>query len=149
MTIEEKIKGCLSRHTDWTSKRIAKSMRPSPSVAFVNEMRGGSSSGKPGREFISKVPTVITLADVRQRFDIPAAIKRELSRLDRGALLPEDELCRLTAGKDRNRFRRALDNNPQLPQQHRIKLRLDDSGDGKFFWGSATDIAEAKRIYEA
>ena len=117
---------------------------------MIAEARDGdTSSPTPARDFISKIPAVITLADVRQRFDIPAAIKRELSRLDKGALLPEDELCRLTAGKDRNRFRRALDNNPQLPQSHRIKLRLDDAGEGRFYWGSAADIAEAKRIYEA
>jgi hypothetical protein len=87
-------------------------------------------------------------AAVRERFDIAAAIKRELARLGRGKILPEEDLCRLTAGKDRNRFRRALDNNPELAKAHRIKMRLDDGGEGKFFWGGVSEIAEARRLYE-
>ena len=145
MPIEEKIKRCLERHPEWTSKRISNST--GGIVSLVESIRGGGPIEEKPRAETSGAG-LVTLADVRQRFDIPAAIKRELGRLGKGQLMPEDELCRLTAGRDRNRFRRAVDNNPALPQTHRVKLRLDDSGDGKFFWGNAADISEARHIYE-
>ena len=147
MTIEEKVKRAIERHPDWADRRIQNST--GGTLGMIARARGGGDITAPKlRDFTSKAPAVISLADVRQKFDIPAAIKRELARLDRGSLLPEDELCRLTAGKDRNRFRRAIDNNPQIAKAHRIKIRLEESGDGRYLWGSVADIAEARRIYE-
>jgi hypothetical protein len=61
-------------------------------------------------------------------------------------LLPQDELCRLTVGRDRNRFRRAIDNNPDLVRAHRVRLCLDDSTEGKFYWGHEADVQEAARL---
>jgi hypothetical protein len=83
---------------------------------------------------------------VRDRLDVAAMIRRQIGAVPKGQLIPEDELCRLTAGRDRNRFRRAVENNPDLARQHRVRLRLDDSTDGKFYWGHETDIQEAVRL---
>jgi hypothetical protein len=73
-------------------------------------------------------------------------IRRQVGQIPKGQLLPEEELCRLTAGRDRNRFRRAIENNPDEFKMHRVRLRLDESTDGKWFWGRAADVAEAIRI---
>lgn len=143
--MEDRISRCLAKHPDWTTKRVCKSTGATADVvnAARRAMPGAPDAPPPA------APATISLAAVRERFDIAAAIKRELARLGRGKILPEEDLCRLTAGKDRNRFRRALDNNPELVKVHRIKMRLDDSSaDGKFYWGGAAEIAEARKLYE-
>lgn len=168
MDLEEKIKNCLERHPDWDDKRIAKSTGARrDDVAAVR--RG---EGLPVRETIvplrisdeqsaeirEKVRTwkadhpapgstpCITLAAVREKLDVAAMIRRELGKVGKGQLLPEEEICRLTAGRDRNRFRRAVENNADEFRAHRIRLRLDESTDGKWYWGRKDDVAEALRI---
>ena len=88
----------------------------------------------------------VSLSSIREKLDIAEAIKREIQKIPKGKLILEDEMCRRTAGKDRNRFRRAVDNNAEFFRAHRVKLKLDDGGEGKFFWGQDADIAEAVRI---
>lgn len=139
MTTEEKIKNALKRHPEWADRRIANST--GGGLAEIQAVRGGGS-----RPEAALAGASISLATVKDRFDVAAAIRRELIKVRRGHLLPEDELCRVTAGKDRNRFRRAVDNNPDLARRHRVKLRLDESGDGKFYWGQAADVLAAIRL---
>jgi hypothetical protein len=147
---EERIKLCIVRHPEWNDKRIRNSINVP--MAEIKAIRAGlplplagptsaeaAASPRPG-------PASVSIGEIRYRLDTPAAIRREISRIGKGQLLQEDELCRVVCGRDRNRFRRAIDNNPDLARAHRIKLRLDESGDGKYFWGSAEDIAEATRL---
>jgi hypothetical protein len=61
-------------------------------------------------------------------------------------LLRESDLCQMTAGSDRNRFRRAVENNADRFREFRVKLRIDDSGDGTYYWGRREDVAEAVRM---
>lgn len=94
----------------------------------------------------TKTPEInpfVTLTAIREKLDIGEAIKREITKIPKGKLISEDEMCRRTSGKDRNRFRRAVDNNADFFRAHRVKLRLDEGGDGKFYWGQAADVAEA------
>ena len=150
MNITERIVSCLQRHPDWDTARIAKSC--GAHHGEVDAVRRGEQVPDPGtaERFLKRepatAPAAISLARVKERFDIAAAITRALSTVKRGTLLPEDELCRLTAGRDRSRFRRAVENNPELSRAHRVRLRLDDSSEGKFYWGHAEDIAEAIRL---
>ena len=150
MTLEEKIRGCIERHPDWDTARIAKSC--GAHHGEVDAVRRGEQVPDPGtakqypKQEPASAPAGISLAAVKQRFDIAGAISRAVKEIRRGTLLPEDELCRLTAGRDRSRFRRAVENNPELSRAHRVRLRLDDSSEGKFYWGHAEDIAEAIRL---
>lgn len=151
MDIPERIKRCIDRHPDWDDKRIAKTS--GARYADVEAVRRGEPVPNKGTpEAVSFVeltpppPSVVTLAAIREKLDVAAMIRRELGKVGRGQLLPEDELCRLTAGRDRNRFRRAVENNPEEFRAHRIRLRLDESTDGKWYWGRKDDVAEALRI---
>jgi hypothetical protein len=60
--------------------------------------------------------------------------------------LVESDLRGLVAGTDQNRFRKTLDNFSDEFKRFRIKLKLDDSSDGKWYWGRAEDIEEAIRL---
>lgn len=140
MDLAEKIKRCLERHPDWSNPRIAKS------TGARHDAIEAVRRGEQPPPNTSTPPASVSLAAVKERFDIAAAIARVLREIKHGTLLPEDELCRLTAGRDRTRFRRAVENNPELSRAHRVRLRLDDSTDGKYYWGHESDIAEAVRL---
>jgi hypothetical protein len=88
----------------------------------------------------------VDLSSVLKRYDIKAAILTELAALPEGKLISEAELCNRTAGTDKNRFRRTVENNPDIFNSLRIKLKLDVANDGKWFWGKADDIATALKI---
>lgn len=91
---------------------------------------------------------ILTLAQVIEKFDIPAAIRRELAQLPRGQLILEAELCQRTAGSDKQRFRRCVENNADAFRPYRIRLRIDE-GDPRWYWGGQIDIEEAQRIVNA
>jgi hypothetical protein len=138
MDATETIKRCLNRHPDWNDQRISKSTNAR--LAAIEAVRNGAPTQE-APAFAS-----VSLVAVRDRLDVAAMIRKQVSGIPKGQLIPEDELCRLTAGRDRNRFRRAVENNPDLARQHRVRLRLDDSTDGKFYWGRESDIQEAVRL---
>lgn len=142
----DRIKACLDRHPDWAAARVAKSLNLR--MADVEAVRGGAPAIVPPGEapVASNGGSLISLDRVVIRYDTRTAILHVIGELPKGKLIIESELCAKTAGTDRNRFRRCLDNNAEEFQPLRIKLRLDDSSEGKFFWGHASDIAEAKRI---
>lgn len=91
-------------------------------------------------------PGIVTLAKVKEKFDVLTAIKREVGKIGKGQLIPEALMCERTSGRDRNRFRRTVENNADELTPFRVKLRLDDSSEGKWYWGRAEDVAEAVRI---
>jgi len=88
---------------------------------------------------------VISLKIIKDRFDIKAAILRELEKIERGTLISEPELALRAAGRDKYRFRRTVENNEEEFRSRRIKLRLDDTG-AKWYWGWPEDIIEAQKI---
>lgn len=152
ISLEEKIRGCIERHPDWDNVRIANAIgtRTGNVVAFRE--------GKPltTRVDIPIAPTagpaqvaesgLVSLDKVLQRYDIRSAIFRELALIPKGKLISEVELCQRAAGTDKYRFRRTVENNEAEFRGVRIKLRLDDSGDSKWYWGAAGDIASALQI---
>jgi hypothetical protein len=150
MNLTERIFACLQRHPDWDTARIAKSC--AARHGDVDAVRRGEQVPDPGTadrfptQEPASAPVGISLAAVREKLDVAAMIRREVSKIPGGQLIPEDEMCRLTAGRDRNRFRRAVENNADVFRPHRVRLRLDDSSDGKWYWGRAADITEAARI---
>lgn len=88
----------------------------------------------------------VSLESICKKFDVKAAILREIGKVPKGKLIAEAEFCMRTAGKDRNRFRRCIDNNADEFRAYRIKLTIDDANDGRYFWGRPEDIAEALRM---
>ena len=88
---------------------------------------------------------IITLAMVKDRYDVVSAIRREVSAITKGQLIPEAEVCQRAAGRDRYRFRRAIENRVDEFRAFRVKLRIDE-GEPKWYWGSAEDVAKAIEI---
>ena len=141
MPLEEKIRRCIERHPDWTDGRIA--VNVTCKVADVKAVKMGVSLPKPATQ---EGVGFISLKKVAERYDIRTAILREVATLSRGHLILEADLCKAAAGTDRNRFRRTVENNADEFRALRIKLKLEDSSEGKWYWGHPDDIAEAKRI---
>jgi hypothetical protein len=146
MTNEDRIKACIGRHPDWDDYRVSHSL--SIPLGDVANARAGlpiapmlepSGSGIAGPGFIS-------LDSVIRRYDIRAAILREVAALPEGKLIAEAELCTRAAGTDKNRFRRTVENNPDTFNPLRIKLKLDTGNEGKWYWGKAQDISAALQI---
>ena len=88
---------------------------------------------------------LINLSQVIEKYDIASAIRRELATLPKGRLILETELCQKTAGTDRNRFRRTVENNADGFRAFRILLKLDE-GEKKWYWGSISDVEQALKI---
>jgi len=154
MTREERIKTCIVRNPDWTTQRVSNSTGARNTE--VEAVRRGQSI--PERVKISKpsskvfvapgesVSGLISMEKVVARYDIKSAILREVAAVPGEALLLETELCLRTSGQDRNRFRRTVENNEVEFKPLRVKLRLDDSTEGKWYWGHPKTIAEALKI---
>jgi hypothetical protein len=146
--IDERIKACIVRHPDWDDRRVSNSIAGSK-IPQVRAIMGGSPPApeSPPPPVKPAAPSgFVSLDKIRDRYDIKAAIFREISRIPRGKLISENDLAARAAGNDRIRFRRTVENGADEFEPYRIKLRLDDSADGKFYWGAMPDIAEAKRI---
>lgn len=92
-----------------------------------------------------KQPGYLSLAKVIEKFDIAAAIHREIAGMPKGQLMLEVDLCQKVAGYDRQRFRRTVENKADEFRPFRIRLRVDE-GDAKWYWGSADDITQALKI---
>lgn len=88
---------------------------------------------------------IVSLSKVLEKYDTRASILKELEKLPRGRLMAESELCNRTA-RDRGRFRRCIEDNADEFRGLRLKLRLEESGDGRWYWGHPEDIAEAQRM---
>jgi hypothetical protein len=146
MTNEVRIKACFLRHPEWSVARVADSMsvRQEEVRALVGSAPQVAPSAPSGGN--GKDTGTVDLSSVLKRYDVKAAILNELSTLPEGKLISEDELCKRTAGTDRNRFRRTCENNPDTFNPLRIKLKLDTATDGKWFWGKASDVAAALNI---
>lgn len=167
ITTAEKIKRALAKHPDWEDNRIQKTtggrmawiraMRDGTDPATFHEPSPGERDHSAGIRILSPafpVPAgtaggLISLSRIVEKFDIRAAILREIAALPEGELIPEKELCQRTAGKDQSRFRRCVENNGVEFKPHRVKARLDDSADGKWLWGRAKDIEAARAIIES
>jgi hypothetical protein len=156
MTLEDRVRACLARHPEWTAQRIANST--GARQAEVEVVRAGlpifaprvePPAPGPAPSPASGPPSLISLDKVIARYDIKSSILREIGELPKGKLIVEAELCQRTTGMDRNRFRRTVENNPDAFRPLRIKLRLDDVTEGKWYWGKESDIAEAQRIVNA
>jgi hypothetical protein len=149
--LEEKIRRCIERHPDWGDVRIANSIgcrRP-----LIQAFREGKSLSAipdlppPVPAQIPPMPEsgLISLDKVLQRYDIRAAILRELALVPKGKLLSEVELCQRAAGTDKNRFRRTVENNEAEFRPLRIRLKLDE-GEAKWYWAGRETIEAAQRI---
>jgi len=141
-TKEERIERCIKRHPDWDAPRIANSV--GCSIFLVRARMIGETLPK-GTE--SKTG-LISLGKVKDRYDIKTAILKALAAIPREQLVVEADLCQRAAGTDRNRFRRTVENNNEEFKVLRIKLRLEDGSEGKWYWGHPDDIAEARRLRE-
>jgi hypothetical protein len=146
-TLEERIKACMEKHQDWDDARVANAIVGSGRAAVRAVREGRPVEEHPGQE--KPVVGVITLDAVRARYDIAAAIKRELAKLKPGALILETEMRQRAAGRDANRFRRTVDNAEEF-KANRIKLQLDpDGGEAAWYWGDNSTIAAAIKVRDS
>ena len=143
ITKEEKITRCIKRHPDWKNSRIANSTRSKP--ADVIEVKEKLGFIKPV-EKDSPEKGLVSLEKVIERYDIKTAILKEIVAIPSKKLIEESELCVRAAGTDRNRFRRTVENNIDEFRPYRVKLKIDESKEGRWYWGSIDDVAEATRI---
>lgn len=156
--LEERLRNCITLHPDWSDNRVARAIRGArlqDAITMRRAMTEGKPWVQPGRtapSTLAKVEPapagagVVTLDQVRKRYDIASAIRDAIAAIPPGSLVLEREMCTRTAGKDNNRFRRAVENTPEF-KMFRAKLKLDpDSGEALWYWGSAVDIAEAVRL---
>ncbi len=155
MTIEERIKRCLSRHVEWEDVRTAKSVgcrvadvrrvrEATDSVPFIPDKAKAKASPEPISE---TAPGLISLATVREKYDVASAIEKAVLGIPKGKLISDSEMCARVCGSDRARYRRCLDNFAARLNPFRIKLKLDD-GEPKYYWGRRSDIQEASRLRE-
>ena len=156
ISIPDKIKRALDRHPDWTDNRIQKSA--GGSQAMVRAVRAGEQLPPTVADARPVLPALkpiggnggglISLSRIAEKFDIRTAILREIAALPEGEFIPEANLCERTAGKDRNRFRRTVENCGDEFRPLRVKARLDDDSEGKWLWGKARDVEAARVIIE-
>jgi hypothetical protein len=143
--VEDRLRDCLAKHPDWTDERIAASIIGS-TRAMVRAMRAGEPIAPIVEEAKKAEAGTISLAQVRARYDIAAAIREELARLKPGMLVLEREFCLRVAGKDAARFRRAVENSPEF-RANRVKLRLDQEvSEGAWYWGNQSTVTEAVKF---
>ena len=88
----------------------------------------------------------VSIEKIISHYDIKSAIFRELQKIPKGKLISQNDFCLRAAGTDKYRFNRTLENNPDEFRAFRIKLKIDDSGEGKWYWGGESDILEALRM---
>lgn len=147
MTLEERIKASIARHPDWDDRKVSKSVRGA-TVEMARAVREGQPLPEPPAEDRPAVG-VVTLDAVRARYDIAAAIRRELGKLRPGVLVVESEMRVRAAGKDANRFRRAVENCDEF-KAHRIKLQLDPEGaEACWYWGDSSTVAAAAKVRDS
>ena len=147
MTIEERIKAGIARHPERDDRLIAKSIRGS-TVAMVRAVREGRPVEEPPAQDKPCVG-VISLDAIRARYDVAAAIRREIGKLKPGALILENEMRQRAAGKDANRFRRTVENTEEF-KANRVKVQLDPDGrEGLWYWGDASTIAAAIKVRDS
>lgn len=149
MTLEEKIRAAIERHPDWDDRRIASATRGATMAAVKIVREGGSVPEPPNAPAEAKAAGTITLDAVKARYDVAAAIRRELALLKPGVLVLESEMRVRAAGKDANRFRRAVENTEEF-KAHRVKLQLDpDGGEAAWYWGDASTVAAAIKVRDS
>jgi len=143
LSLKDRIMRCIGRHPDWTNKRIANSA--SCRVREVVSFKEGKllDAGPNGN---THQPGIISLEQVFKKYDIRSSILRELAAVPRGELIQEEDLRQKSAGQDRNRFRRTIENNAEEFKPVRLLLKIEEGSDGKWYWGHAEDIKKAKEI---
>ena len=138
LSVKEKIKRAIERHSDWTDYRIAKVAGASVhEVRFVRtELKGKSLSAE------------IDLEKLKKMYDIKERILEELKKIPRGKLVAEFELCS-RIGCSMEKFRKVVARNEEDLRKYRLKLRLSQSyWNAAWFWGAPEDIEEARRIQD-
>jgi hypothetical protein len=154
LPLADRLKRCLAAHPDWAVERIAASIVGS-TRAMVRAMQAGESIAPIIEEAkkaeavppsVALCAGVISLDAIRSRYDISAAIRRELAKLKPGALITENEMRQRAAGKDASRFRRTWENNEEF-RANRIKLKLNpDDGEGTWYWADGPTVALALKL---
>lgn len=141
-TIVGRLKACIAKHPDWDDTQVLRSIRGSRKP-MISALRAGQAP-------ILSEPTpkmvLLSLAKVKFRYDVLAAIQREMLNIPRGKFILEDDLRQLAAGKDRNKFRKVVENNIDLFRPLRVKITMDDVE--RWYWGHRDDVAEVVSLKE-
>jgi hypothetical protein len=138
----------LEQHPDWDFKRRVGALKRWR--VTIRELREATGKAKPATGKAAAPPAVrrpgtVSLADLKARWDIMGAIRREIAKLRDGEPLPEAELRTAAAGGDAARFRRALDADPAAVERLRVRLKLD-SNEARWYYGRERTVAEAAAL---
>ena len=111
--------------------------------------RPGSSIGPPpGASETVEPRRTITLGVIAERYDTRAAILREVAKIPAGEFMEQGLLSRIAVGADHVRFNRCLELNAGEFGAYRIKIKIGESPEGKWFWAAPADIAKAREEIE-
>lgn len=147
--LAQRISRAVEKYPEKTDRQIASSIRGA-TVASVRAVKLGLPLIEPTKTVVvvspAPAPGVVTIDQVRKRYDIVSAIKAEVAALAPGTFVHERELVLAVAGKDVSRFRRAVDNAEELKAM-RIRMKLEkDQPEGCWYWGRPEDVLEARRL---
>lgn len=140
--VEERVRLCIERHPGWDTGRITDAIHGA-TAQMVKEAKA-KMEGQPAPTVPARAASpLVSLESLKAKFDTVGAIRRELAKLPRGKLIPEQDLRVLISGSDSARFRRAVESNETEFEPYRIKVRLPGQGsEGKWHWGHPDDVAD-------
>lgn len=148
-SIEDRIKACIARHPEWPAEHINNSISGS-NISMVRAIMAGAAVPDLSTTVLKPESSAyVSLDKIRARYDVAAAIDRELLKIPRGKVLLESDFCQRVAGHDKYRFNRCVENSGTKYSGNRIKIKLADEGEPKYYWGHADDVAEIQRMRDS
>ena len=134
-----------------TVKEIAVEM--GMTVTTINKAWGRYRIGQQPRPIIkspteSPTPRTVTFSVIAEKYDTRQAILREIAKIPKGEFMEQAELCRLASGPDRSRFVRCVEAHAGEFMLYRIKIKLGEAAEGRWYWAAREDIAKAKAKVE-
>lgn len=152
-SIEDRIKCCIARHPEWPAERINNSIAGS-NIAMVRAIMAGTAvpiegTTVPKPESAPEISGYVSLDLICEKLDVKSAILREIGKIPKHKVIPEAEMVSRTAGTDRNRFRRIIENNAEEFRPYRTMVKTRESPNGIWFWASAEAITRINKLRDA
>lgn len=154
-SIEDRVKACMEKHPDWPAERVNNSIAGSKIIMIRTIMAGGAvpvestTVLKPESLVKPELSAYVSLDLICEKLDVKSAIFREIGKIPKNKVIPEAEMISRTAGTDRNRFRRIIENNAEEFRPYRTMVKTKEFPNGSWFWASAEAIARINKLRDA